>query len=752
MEKIARSLGRRMDIKGIVQGVGFRPFVYALATKYSLKGWIRNTSAGVELEIDGEHSDVTAFIEDLHNHPPPLARIDRIIIEEIPPNHFPDFQIQPSIGQEGGFQPISPDVSICEDCLRELYDPSDRRYAYPFINCTNCGPRFTIIKEIPYDRPFTTMAHAQPIACPECGPHISLEIADEEVATGTQALSRVRDLIAKGEIVAIKGLGGFHIACDATRRDLVNSLRKRKGRVDKPFAIMFADMEAVERECLVKPFERDLLQSRERPIVILERKPDSTVCDEVSPGTRFLGVMLPYTPLHSLLLQPAPEFPDALIMTSGNRTDEPIITSNVEARQELSGVVTAFLMHDREIGVRCDDSVTRVFQSARYPIRRSRGYAPDPIHLHREGAPLLAVGAELKNTFCLTREKYAFQSQHIGDLKSAETFKTFENNITHFEQLFRFQPEVLAYDLHPNYLSTRYALERGQREEIPTIGVQHHHAHIAACMADAGYAREEPVIGVVFDGAGFGDDGAIWGGEFLIADFISYQRASHLAYIPLPGGDKAVQEAWRLGLVWLVRCGEMDLAPLKFEGVKPYHIETVVKQIDRGINCPLTSSMGRLFDSVASIVGLRNHIHYEGQAAIELEALVDPDERGVYDFGGSSEIDPNPVIHSILEDMQKCVSVPRIAAKFHNAVVQLVLDRCIDLRKTFGVEVVALSGGVWQNMILLDRTYRALQNAGFEVLCHRIVPANDGGLSLGQAMVAQRRFERSVSGMEVSQN
>jgi hydrogenase maturation protein HypF len=571
--------GLRVHITGIVQGVGFRPFVYNLAARSNLKGWVKNTSAGVDIEVDGEQDVLDAFVQALQDEAPPLSRIDELTASFGPANGFRSFEIFHSEAIPSAFQPISPDVAICDDCLRELFDPADRRYRYPFINCTNCGPRFTIIKDIPYDRPKTTMApfpmcddcereytdpsnrrfHAQPVACPVCGPKIWLEtVEDRSESLDNDAVIRTRNLLTEGKIVAIKGLGGFHLACDATSVEAVTELRKRKLRVDKPFALMMPDLETIEQHCTVSEAEIKLLRSVARPIVLLQRRPNSSIVKEIATGQDTVGVMLPYTPLHYLLLEKNEGFPPALVMTSGNLSEEPIATANEEARQRLASLADVFLMHNRDIHARCDDSVVRVFEEEIYPIRRSRGYAPFPVKLPWDVPHLLATGSELKNTFCITNKNYAFLSHHIGDMENYETLQSFEQGVEHFERLFRVKPEAIAYDLHPNYLATKYALQRAERENLPAIGVQHHHAHIAACMAEHGLDGDSPVIGLAFDGTGYGEDGAIWGGEFLVADYESYQRPFHLEYFPLPGGDAAIKKPartalallWSLGLEW----------------------------------------------------------------------------------------------------------------------------------------------------------------------------------------------------------
>ena len=795
---------RRLFVTGVVHGVGFRPYVYGLATRLGLTGWVCNTSAGVIVEIEGAPDSVDEFGAALTRDAPPLARIDQVTSELLAPDGFTAFEIRHSQAQPGEFQPISPDVAICPDCLRELFDPADRRYRYPFINCTNCGPRFTIIQDVPYDRPQTTMAvfamcpecareyhdpldrrfHAQPTACPVCGPHVWLEVnsdADshgfagknhEEIrvhprssvsylssATGDAAILEARRLLAEGKIVAAKGLGGFHLACDATNEAAVSELRRRKGRVDKPFALMMADVATIEHYCHVSPEERALLESRERPIVLLWKRDDASkpIARSVAPGQRTLGVMLPYTPLHYLLMPDSRwQFaegdvpsaigrqPSALMMTSGNFSEEPIATRNDDALTRLAPLANAFLLHNRDIHIRTDDSVVRVFQGAELHIRRSRGYAPYPVRLPFSVPCALAVGGELKNTFCVARDRYAFLSHHVGDMENLETLQSFEAGVAHFESLFRVKPEIIAYDLHPDYLASRYALARAGREGIPAIGVQHHHAHVAACLAENGDPGDAPVIGVAFDGAGYGSDGAIWGGEFLIADYAGFERAAHLAYAPLPGGDAGTRKPARVALAHLFAAGvplDRDLPPLA--ALSPAERRICERQIVTGLNSPPTSSMGRLFDAVASIIGVRQEVNYEGQAAIELEAISDHAETGAYAFDAaeSGEVSPHGVIRAAVEDYRAGVPQSIVAARFHNAVALMIRDACLRLREQRGLNRVALSGGVFQNVTLLGKTLSLLRGAGFETLTHRLAPPNDGGIALGQAMVAcaQRR-------------
>ena len=766
--------GLRIHITGIVQGVGFRPFVYNLAARHNLRGWVKNTSAGVDIEVDGKREVLELFLQQLRDDSPALARIDEFSASFQAANGFRSFEILHSAAVEGAFQPISPDVAICPDCLRELFDPNDRRYQYPFINCTNCGPRFTIIKDIPYDRPKTTMAsfpmcpdcereygdpsnrrfHAQPVACPVCGPQVTFERSNgESLASAEAAITQACEALASGGIIAIKGLGGFHLACDATNASAVLKLRHRKLRVDKPFAIMMPNLETVETHCLVSNAERDLLLSTARPIVLLRRQPGSNIAKAVAPNQEWVGVMLPYTPLHYLLFADRTQLFTALVMTSGNMSEEPIAIGNDEARERLATLADAFLMHNRDIYIRCDDSVVRVFDEGRltrddespsslYPVRRSRGYSPFPVRLPFEAPQLLAAGSELKNTFCITNKDYAFLSHHIGDMENYETLRSYEEGVEHFEKLFRVRPEAIAYDLHPNYLATRYALERSERENLQSIGVQHHHAHIAACMAEHGLDGVRPVIGVGFDGTGYGEDGAIWGGETLIADYKSYERRFHLGYFPLPGGDAAIKKPartalallWSLGVEWDER-----LNPVAELTDKDRDILSL--QLERKVNTPLTSSIGRLFDAAAALAGVRQTVNYEGQAAIELEALADPAEAGTYPFElDQDQIQIRTMIQALMEDIRAGVPTSKISARFHNGLALSVSEICLRIRAETGIDQICLSGGVWQNITLLGRTLSLLNREGFRVYLHREVPANDGGLSLGQAVIAAARL------------
>ncbi len=749
-------------VKGIVQGVGFRPFVYSLAQRNHLFGWVRNTSSGVEIWIEGEASAIEDFSTTLRISPPPLAVIDEIIIQPEFQHGYAQFEILESQPLPGQFIPISPDIATCPDCRRELFDPHDRRYRYPFINCTNCGPRFTIIQDIPYDRPKTTMAgftlcpdcqseyedpadrrfHAQPVACPVCGPKVWLEGPSQPRLDGEEAIAETRRLLATGKIVAVKGLGGFLLACDATHPQAVQTLRNRKKRSDKPFALMAYSVDIIREFADVNAQEEIQLTSPQAPIVLLRKVAGSRLAPQVAPGQRTVGFMLPYTPLHWLLLDPAEDFPHALVMTSGNRSEEPIAYRDEEARQRLGDIADAFLMNDRPIHMRTDDSVLNLSAGRPYFFRRARGSAPQPVNLPLEIPSLLAAGAELKNTFCLTRDSYAFLSHHIGDLENLETLQSFEEGIAHYEKLFRITPELIACDLHPDYLASRFAHTKADSENLPLIQVQHHHAHLASVLADNGWNTDEPVIGLSFDGTGLGTDGAIWGGEVLFGGYTQFERSFHLAYVPLPGGDLSVHKPARMALAHLWKAGLEWESDLSVCATICYEERLAMRlQMEKQLNSPLTSSMGRLFDAAAALIGIRDIATYEGQAAIEMEALAQEDEKGYYTFQiNDGDIDAAPVWKSLLADWRAGETVPVLSARFHNSVVELCRQVCALSKAHNGCKTVALSGGVWQNRYLLEHTLPALQKDGFDVLWHRQVPANDGGLALGQAMVAGRQY------------
>lgn len=772
---------KHISITGVVQGVGFRPFVYGLAKRLDLRGWVCNTSGGVEIVVQGQRSKVESFIHSLTTEAPPLARIDSITTHvESSDIEYPTFDIRNSTNIEGAYQPISPDTAICPDCERELFDSGDRRYLYPFINCTNCGPRFTIIKDIPYDRSSTTMAgfplcdrcraeyenpldrrfHAQPVACAECGPFIELRETHtrfpnraSQISTieyRISAILKARRLLREGCILAIKGLGGFHLACDATNPDAVNELRRRKGRAGKPFAVMASSLETIQLICEVDQQERNLLTVYQKPIVLLTRKTLKVVCSAVAPNMDTLGVMLPYTPLHHLLLnQTDPVLmkepvPSILVMTSGNLSEEPIAIDNEEALQRLSSLADAFLLHNRDIHIRCDDSVVRVDErkikdqrnlSSFIFLRRSRGYAPYPVQLPFEVKPTLTVGGELKNTFCLARDHYAFLSHHIGDMENVETCESFEQGVQHLSHIFRVQPEIIAHDLHPNYFTTQYA----KKMDVPQIAVQHHHAHIAACMADNGLDNRN-LIGLSFDGTGYGTDGAIWGGEVLLASYLNFERIAHLEYLPLPGSDSAIRHPWRIavGYAHALGVGIDDLPCL--QNMDKQAIKIVKQQVDKKINAPLTSSMGRLFDAVASLINIRNDVTYEAQAAIEMEVLsktyIESAKPYPYVIDETMVVCLKDLLNAIVQDVRAKESTGMIGARFHKTIAELAVDISKRARTKTTLNEVALSGGVWQNQILLNLVRDRLEQEGFVVYFHKQVPTNDGGLALGQAVIA----------------
>jgi hydrogenase maturation protein HypF len=726
----------QIRVQGIVQGVGFRPFVYNLARRSGLTGHVLNDSSGLVVEVQGEPDVLESFVAALRTLHPPLAWVRELTLTSLPPGDddgTAEFTIRPSVAETGKFALVSPDVATCNPCLAEVRDPSNRRYRYPFTNCTSCGPRYTIIRDIPYDRPHTTMAafamcpdcraeyedpanrrfHAQPNACPACGPSLSGGVGE------------ARQRLVAGEILAIKGLGGFHLACDARNAVAVDRLRARKRRSDKPFALMVRDLEAARELCEVDASAERALDGPRHPIVILPRRARVELPAALAPGNPTLGVMLPYTPLHHLLFDGAPYM--ALVMTSGNLSEEPIVVDNAEARAHLGDVADWFLVHDRDIYMRADDSVVRIFGGSERVMRRSRGYAPETLDLGRELPEVLACGAELKNTFCLTKGSHAILSQHIGDLENYETLLFFEETLANLKKLFRVTPRAVVYDLHPGYLSTKFALAV---PDLPKIGVQHHHAHIAACMAENGLTGE--VIGVAFDGTGYGLDGAIWGGEFLVAGYAEFARRAHLRYVPLAGGDAAVREPWRSAVAYL---GPGASIP----GVQESRLRTVQSMIATGTNTVSTSSCGRLFDAVAAIAGVRREINFEGQAAIELEAIADPAcaERYPFEIAGE-ELDFRPMIESIVRGHEPPAV---IAARFHHTLAAAIREMCVRVRAEAALNRVCLSGGTFQNMLLLGLTVRALEDSGFEVFLHRSVPPNDGGLALGQAAVAAARMQ-----------
>ena len=746
---------RLIRVTGVVQGVGFRPFVSNLARKHELCGWVRNTSGSVEIDVEGPADSVEGFIASLAAEAPALARVSSVTAIEADPAGCASFEILESRVEAGGEGVIPADVATCHDCLREVADPGDRRSAYEFTNCTNCGPRFTIVRRVPYDRPNTTMSafdmcpdcaaeyrdpdnrrfHAEPIACPTCGPRVWMEIDGRRL--DEEPLALAGKLLREGRTVAIKGLGGFHLACDARNDEAVRLLRARKGRVAKPFAIMVRDIEEAGRVSELTARARDLLLSVRRPVVLARKRPDSGISDEVAPGNRNLGVMLPYTPLHALLLDHSPP---ALVMTSGNLSEEPLVFTNSTARAKLASLADAFLVHNRDIHVPCDDSVVRADGlSGSILIRRARGFVPDAIDLPVECGEVLGVGGEQKNTFCLAWGRQAVISQHIGDLDTAETFDYFSYAVDHFLALFGRAPEVIAHDLHPDYLSTRYALERGGAR---LVGVQHHHAHIAACLAEN--LRAERCIGVALDGTGYGTDGTVWGGEILLADLAGFERAGRLAPIRMPGGEAAIRDPRRMAAAYLQAAYGQDFESVaeKLELEFTELERRVVRhQIETGFNSPLTSSAGRLFDALSAAIGICRERSYEGQPAVELEMAADESESGSYPVGvtmadGLLTLDAASVFRAAVDDYTRGSDRSVVSARFHNSVVDLLVAACEQVREGTGLSLAALSGGLFQNAIIVWRLKRRLEDAGFEVLVHRLVPPNDACISLGQVAVA----------------
>ncbi len=755
---------KAIDVSGIVQGVGFRPYIYRLASERRLVGSICNTAAGVSIEVQGSPAAVEDFLTRLPVEAPPLARILAVTVRELPCNGDHDFQIVTTHRGEPVSTLISPDVAVCADCLREMLDPADRRFRYPFINCTNCGPRFTIVRQIPYDRPFTSMAkfsmcptclveyedprnrrfHAQPNACWECGPRVELWDLSRKVIEAPDPIIAAVNRLRGGGVVAIKGLGGFHLACDATNADAVRRLRERKRRVEKPFAVMVPDLDAAEHFCEVDDQARQMLLGPQRPIALLWRRENTAVGNDVAPRNRYLGVFLPYTPLHHLLFSGNP-FP-ALVMTSANLSEEPICIANDEAVRRLHRLADCFLVHNRDILLRCDDSVIRTSGGRSRQLRRSRGFVPVPVILREDVPSVLAVGGELKNTICLTKGCHAFLSQHIGDLENAESYSFFEEAIEHLQRILEIRPRAIAYDFHPGYFSTKWALAQS---DLPLIGVQHHHAHIASCMAEN--HLEGRVIGIALDGTGYGTDGRIWGGEVLLADYGGFERAAHLAYVPLPGGAAAIREPWRMAVSYLVRhfgCEFVRDLPFVAD-VPPKNLNVLFQMMAQGINSPLTSSCGRLFDAVAALAGIRREVNYEAQAAIEFEmAIGNSHDQGAYPFellaeGESWIIDTRGLFEVLLHDIGRRVPVADISRRFHNGLAKVLAEVAVRLRERSGLERICLSGGTFQNQYLFERLSDHLAAAGFQVFAHAEVPAGDGGLSLGQVLVAARALQEA---------
>ena len=752
----SESIRIRLTMSGLVQGVGFRPFICRLAQHYGLNGFVGNSASGVFVEVQGTSSAITAFEREMLYSPPPPARIDHwhaSIIQRVDASGFTIVASEDS--SLGGI--VAPDAATCEACLREILDPFNRRFHYPFTTCSQCGPRFTILRRLPFDRANTSMAvfamcakceaeysnpsdrrhHAQTISCSECGPTLRFTSASGvDEAHGDAALDRARRCIAAGGIVAVKGLGGFHLVCDATNDMAVEQLRSRKERSDKPFALMAANADIVRRYAEVGSHEERLLIGRERPIVLLRRRRElsAPLCRLVAPKTNRLGFMLPYAPIHHLLLAEHP-----LVMTSGNAAGEPIESDNDRALVQLCPIADAFLVHDRDIVAPCDDSVIQVVEEAVYPVRRSRGYAPLPIAIDASVRSVLAAGGDLKGAVCLSEAGRAFLSPHLGDMENPQALVLLDHTVERFRKQFRIEPDLVVCDRHPAYHTTRWAEEYARRRELPLVRVQHHRAHVASLFAECG--RSDPIIGVCFDGTGYGDDGAIWGGEFFTGTPASLTREAHLAYVPLPGGDAAIERPYRMAMAWLFAAGlAWDDSYACVQACPPAERTLLAKQLERSLHCIPTSSVGRLFDAVAALTGVCQNATYEGQAAIELEAIADG-SAGEYDFGilhdSPMVLDPRPPIRSIVRDLQEGVSLPAIAGRFHRGLAHVVVDVCRMLRERSGLNAVGLTGGVFQNVVLLELLIESLRRERFEVLIHRKVPANDGGLALGQAVMAR---------------
>lgn len=764
-----------VKITGRVQGVGFRPFVYGLACRLMLQGFVKNLHDRVYIEVQGWSHDIQRFLDEIKQRPPALSRIERLECQslalDLVSSSQSSFQMEASGDAQGGKLFIPADLATCDDCLAELNNPLERRYQYPFLSCVSCGPRFSILQQLPYDRERTSMKefplckdcqsefydpcdrrfHAQTTACEICGPKIALQCENPEdgmsPASQIAQVARAASAMMRGECVAVKGIGGYHLVCDATKRDAVRKIRQSKRRDEKPLAIMVSNQDSAFKYCEISTEELRLLKSEARPIVLLRKRNGAEISHEISLSSPFLGVMLPYTPLHHLLLQEMNGTP--LVMTSANESGRPMAYEDACIGNELMSIADLFLTHDRRIETRCDDSVVRVADpdgvAIEILVRRSRGFAPEPVALPFElDVPLLALGAQLKNTFAFGAEKLAVLSHHMGDLDEMATYESYVGAIEHYEALMGLQPQVLVHDYHPDYLSTHYAIERSKKLGLRAVKVQHHHAHIASCMADNGLSQSEKVIGVAFDGTGLGLDGKIWGGEFFTGNYLNFERVAHLRNVAMPGGEKAVREPWRMAFAHLHQSG---LDPMHASlGTSHEASSTLRQMIERGLNCPMTSSMGRLFDAVAALLGVRLRASFEGQAAMELEALAlraPPGLQRVYRMplsreksGEPFQIDTVPMMHEIVEDLKQGLTGSEIAGRFHSSLIQMIVRVCEELRRESGLNKVVLSGGVFMNGILLSGAVRTLKSRDFQVFFHRQVPPNDGGISLGQLAIA----------------
>ncbi len=750
----------KITLHGAVQGVGFRPFVFRLATGMGLKGWVNNSAEGVFIEVEGPKAELDRFLVRLQNEKPPRSFIQSLESSFLDPVGYKTFEVHQSDSSGSKSALVMPDIATCPDCLSEIFDPSNRRYLYPFTNCTNCGPRFTIIEDLPYDRPRTTMKifpmclqcqeeyenpsdrrfHAQPNACPECGPHLELwDKSGKRIDFRQEALMQAAGAIREGKIVAVKGIGGFHLMVDARNDEATKRLRQRKAREEKPLALMYPSLEMAEADCYISDTEERLLLSPEAPIVLLKRKENDQIAESVAPGNPNLGVMLPYSPLHHLLLKEI-DFP--VVATSGNRSEEPIVIDENQALERLSGIADLFLVHNRPIVRHVDDSIVRLAAGRELVLRRARGFAPLPTYVKTQEPPILAVGAHLKNTVAISLDSQVVTSQHIGDLETASAFEAFEQAIDNLSKLYDFKPRYIAHDLHPDYISTKFA----QKREIETIGVQHHYAHILSCMAEN--EIEAPALGVSWDGTGLGTDNTTWGGEFLRIDPKSFARIAHLRHFRLPGGEKAIVEPRRaaLGLLYEIYSDDLDEIS-DLPSVKAFNVEElaiIFKMLSQGLNSPVTSSAGRLFDAVSSIIGLRQVMRYEGQAAMELEFAVrgiDTEDEYPFDIRSKDDmfiIDWEQLIRHIIDDYKKGLAAGIISAKFHNSLVEMI----IGIARRSNEEKIVLSGGCFQNKYLLERTITRLTDEGFRPYWHQRIPPNDGGIALGQVMAAGRAKEK----------
>lgn len=759
----ARRERRRIEVGGIVQGVGFRPLAWRLASRLALDGFVRNTGSGVLIEVEGEPELLDRFEAALRDEAPPLARIDSLVRQQIATVEGESgFVISESSGGEAMQTLISPDIAVCPACLADIADPGNRRYRYAFTNCTDCGPRYTIVERVPYDRPFTTMKefgmcpecqreyadpadrrfHAQPNACPACGPKLELRDADDVRLEVGDEISAASEMLTGGKILAIKGVGGFHLAVDASNEEAVRRLRERKGREEKPLAVMVRDLAAARALCDIGPEEEAALASPQAPIVLLRKRPGLPLAASIAPGNDRLGVMLPYSPLHSLLMR---EGPEVLVMTSANFSEEPLVADNAEALERLAGIADAFLMHDRPIARRCDDSVVVHLAGAVRMIRRSRGYAPAPIRLLESGPPVLGAGGELKNALCLVKGGEAFMSQHIGDMKNYEAYRHFDEVAAHMQRIFSAVAELLVHDLHPAYMTTRWAQEQGR----PTLGVQHHHAHLASCLAE--HRFDGPAIGLMLDGVGYGTDGTAWGGEVLVGDAAGVTRFASLEPMPLPGGDAAVRQIWRTALGWLHRSG---VSPEGLECVRQPQAAQVLELLEKGIGTAESSGCGRLFDAVASICGLRHEAHYEGQAAIELmQAAGGRIADAGYNFGferrhGRWLMLISPMLREIAAAVRAGAGAGEVAQRFHRTLVGMLAEVARMASNETGLKTVALSGGVFQNQLLAEALAHDLESNGCKVLMHEQVPTNDGGISLGQVAIGREFLRGNYRGVE----